>query len=84
MSTVELENKIQKNKGGFLSINSFFSTSATKRVALMFTNTSSSNELNTESVLFEITVDSEKCRRPIADIRNFSYIPGQRIRRWIL
>ncbi|CAF1498591.1 unnamed protein product [Rotaria sordida] len=68
------EAAFMKNIGGFLSVNSFFSTSANKQVALMFTGNSSSNSLNVESVLFEISIEIEKCRQPIADIRYMSYM----------
>ncbi|CAF1006823.1 unnamed protein product [Rotaria sordida] len=74
MTKDEFDDKIRKNIGGFLSVNSFFSTSANKQVALMFTGNSSSNRLNVESVLFEISIEIEKCRQPIADIRYMSYM----------
>lgn len=74
MTTDEFNKKIKENIGGFLSINSFFSTSADKQVALMFTGNSSSNEQNIQSVLFEIIISTQKCRRPIANIKDMSYM----------
>ena len=74
MTKNDLDNKIKNNIGGFLSINSFFSTSANKQVALMFAGDSSLNNSNIESVLFEIKIDIEKCRRPVADIESMSYL----------
>jgi hypothetical protein len=74
MTKNEFDNKINKNVGGFLSINSFFSTSGNRQVALIFTGNSSASDSNIESVLFEISIDIDKCRRPIADIKRMSYM----------
>ena len=70
----EFKNKLRNNLGGFLSINSFFSTSTNKEVALMFTGNSLSNDSNLESVLFEIKVSIDKWHRPIANIKYLSYM----------
>jgi tetratricopeptide (TPR) repeat protein len=74
MSKDEFDSKILKNIGGFLSINSFFSTSANKQVASMFISNSASNDSDIESVLFEITIEIQKCRQPVADIKHMSYM----------
>ena len=77
MTTDEFNKKIKENIGGFLSINTFFSTSANKQVALMFVGNSSSNEPNIESVLFEIIISTQICRRPIANVKDMSYIEDE-------
>ncbi|CAF1364724.1 unnamed protein product [Adineta ricciae] len=74
MNKDEFDYRIKNNIGGFLSINSFFSTSTKRDVAPMFTGNSSSTDVNIESIVFEIKIEIEKCRQPFADIRSLSYM----------
>ncbi|CAF1497192.1 unnamed protein product [Adineta ricciae] len=74
MNKDEFDYRIKNNIGGFLSINSFFSTSTKRDVASIFTGNSSSTDVNIESIVFEIKIEIEKCRQPFADIRSLSYM----------
>jgi hypothetical protein len=71
LSNDELNN-LRKSVGEFISINSFFSTTASRDRALEFLNTSkSSNDLH--RVLF--IIDANPCiiqTKPFADISSFS------------
>ncbi|CAF0950493.1 unnamed protein product [Rotaria sp. Silwood1] len=72
MSRDEL-NALHKSIGQFISINSFFSTSADRDVALRFSNRSTvSNDLH--RILFEIEADPHVVKsKPFADITSLSY-----------
>ncbi|CAF3857202.1 unnamed protein product [Rotaria magnacalcarata] len=63
--------KIRQNIGGFLSINSFMSTTDDRNLALIYSGYGLQRPSN-ESILFEMTVDQEKCQRPFHHIRALS------------
>jgi tetratricopeptide (TPR) repeat protein len=72
ISTEELE-VLQESKGKLISMNSFFSTSLDRNIALMFLDPSN-NDNKLKKVLFEI--DADPCRdhvKPFANITSFSY-----------
>lgn len=57
MANEEFNQRIRLNIGGFLSINSFFSTTAQQDLAMIYAGNRSNNETSTEqSVLFRIEV----------------------------
>ncbi|CAF0951715.1 unnamed protein product [Didymodactylos carnosus] len=62
---------LQKKVGGLLSMNSFLSTSAQEDVALHFARRSL-NRSDTTPVLFEMVIDTEKCRQPFSNIKTVS------------
>ena len=72
ISNNDFDRKIQGNINGFLSFNSFCSTSTNINVALAFAGNCATNDPNTKSVVFEITVEAEKSRRPFANIEHLS------------
>ncbi|CAF1390910.1 unnamed protein product [Didymodactylos carnosus] len=62
---------LQQKVGGLLSMSSFLSTSAQEAVAMRFAR-SSLGRSDTTPVLFEMTVDMEKCRQPFSNIKTVS------------
>ncbi|CAF3916699.1 unnamed protein product [Didymodactylos carnosus] len=62
---------LQKKVGGLLSMNSFLSTTAQEAVAVRYAR-SSLDRSDITSVLFEMMVDTEKCRQPFANIKTVS------------
>ncbi|CAF0898807.1 unnamed protein product [Didymodactylos carnosus] len=62
---------LQKKVGGLLSMNSFLSTSAQEAVAVRFARNSLGRS-DITSVLFEMMVDTEKCRQPFSNIKTVS------------
>ncbi|CAF3933946.1 unnamed protein product [Rotaria sordida] len=76
MSTDEL-NALRQSIGQFISINSFFSTSADRDVALRFSKRSTiSNDLH--PILFIIDADPRVVKsKPFADISSHSYFPQE-------
>lgn len=76
ISKEELEN-LTKSINQFISINSFFSTTAKYQKALAFLNRSRPVE-NTERILFTIRADPKIAKiKPFADISRFSAYPGE-------
>ncbi|CAF1452370.1 unnamed protein product [Rotaria sp. Silwood1] len=71
----ELEH-MQASIGGFISINSFFSTSRSKTKARQFAKQSTVTE-NLNRVLFQIEIDPYLPTKPFADIEGISYYPGE-------
>ncbi|CAF4259433.1 unnamed protein product, partial [Adineta steineri] len=64
---------MQKNINGFLSMNSFLSTSRDRSIALTFTQSSSFRGRNQmRSILFEIEIDPKLRTKAFADIRKKS------------
>ena len=76
ISTKELE-VLNNNVGEFISINSFFSTSLNRELALSFI--ANANILDeSEHVLFEIEADPQlENISPFTDITSLSYFPGE-------
>ncbi|CAF1013688.1 unnamed protein product [Adineta steineri] len=71
ISNNELET-LKQNRGKFISVNSFFSTSFNKQQALSFLNDSNNTE-NLEAILFQIDADPKMAiTKPFADITEFS------------
>lgn len=68
----EFEN-LKNNIGGFISINSFFSTTTSSTTALEFAGDGSGRPL-IESVLFEIEIDTTMVVQPFANIKKQSYL----------
>ncbi|CAF1160522.1 unnamed protein product [Didymodactylos carnosus] len=65
-------NRMRKSIGEFISINSFFSTSQNRQLALEFINTiTPTNDL--KQILFEITVDIRLSTKPFADVTKLSF-----------
>ncbi|CAF4193395.1 unnamed protein product [Didymodactylos carnosus] len=62
---------LQKKVGGLLSMNSFLSTSTQEAVAMRYAR-SSLDRSDITSVLFEMMVDTDKCRQPFANIKTVS------------
>ncbi|CAF1252610.1 unnamed protein product [Didymodactylos carnosus] len=62
---------LQNKVGGLLSMNSFLSTSVQEAVAPRFAR-SSLGRSDTMPVLFEMVVDTEKCRQPFSNIDTVS------------
>jgi hypothetical protein len=57
MANEEFNKRIRFNVGGFLSVNSFFSTTACRNLAVVYAGNRSNNETSTEqSVLFQIEI----------------------------
>ncbi|CAF2515471.1 unnamed protein product [Rotaria sp. Silwood2] len=76
MSTDELK-LLQNSVGKFISINSFFSTTANRDVALFFLGDSAAND-DLQRVLFEIDADpSFDGIKPFANITSLSYYPDE-------
>ncbi|CAF1253126.1 unnamed protein product [Didymodactylos carnosus] len=71
MMTNEFD-KVRANVGGFLSMNSFLSTSKNRNVALSFAQ-QSTHRPHVESVLFEIGVDTRRCPRSFHNIEKISF-----------
>ncbi|CAF1063376.1 unnamed protein product [Didymodactylos carnosus] len=69
MSNKEFEST-EKKVGGLLLMNSFLSTTAQEAVALRFARRL--GRTDTTPVLFEMTVDTEKCRQPFSSIKAVS------------
>ncbi|CAF5040550.1 unnamed protein product [Rotaria sp. Silwood1] len=65
--------KLQKNIGGFLSVNNFLSASINKQIAEIYVL----QENNIQPVLFEINIETTKCKRPFCNIKNFSYFQDE-------
>ncbi|CAF1514581.1 unnamed protein product, partial [Adineta steineri] len=77
MSNDELQT-IKDSIGGFISINSFFSTSIDRDQALSFLRSSAALN-DCQKVLFQIDLDPRLVTtKPFADITNFSYFPKER------
>ncbi|CAF0958499.1 unnamed protein product [Didymodactylos carnosus] len=68
MTREELE-KIEKNVGGLISMNSFISTTLDKKAASVFAGP---NRTDMEAVLFEVEISNIKSHKPFADIKKFS------------
>ncbi|CAF1022190.1 unnamed protein product [Didymodactylos carnosus] len=64
--------KVTKNAGGFLSMNSFLSTSTNRKVSASFAQQSVGHP-DYEAVLFEMTIDMLKCPIPFHAVENMSY-----------
>ncbi|CAF3513860.1 unnamed protein product [Rotaria sp. Silwood1] len=76
MSTDELK-VLQNSVGKFISINSFFSTTVDRDVALFFLGDSSGND-DLQRVLFEIDADPRfDGIKPFANITSLSYYPDE-------
>ncbi|CAF4524996.1 unnamed protein product [Rotaria sp. Silwood2] len=65
--------QIQQNIGGFISFNTFLSTSTERRVALAFAS-QKLKQPDIQSVLFNMTIDIKECRSPFADIQQLSEV----------
>jgi tetratricopeptide (TPR) repeat protein len=72
----ELE-QMQASIGGFISINSFFSTSRSKTKARRFAKRSLVTE-HFSRILFRIEIDLRLPTKPFADIEGISYYPNER------
>ncbi|CAF4475305.1 unnamed protein product [Rotaria sp. Silwood2] len=75
VSKNELE-LIFDNEQGFISMNSFFSTSRNRRVAMSYLQNCPMNNDN-RRVLFEITIDPRLPIKPFADIKEHSAYPTE-------
>ncbi|CAF1271939.1 unnamed protein product [Didymodactylos carnosus] len=65
-------NRLQQNIGGFLSINSFLSTSLRRNIALHFALQSSVDRADVTPILFEMKVDTKKSPKPFHNISQYS------------
>lgn len=68
--------KIQDNVGGFISINTFFSTTTSSIVAANFISDGSERPL-LESVIFEIDIDTKKTTKPFANAQSLSTMQNE-------
>ncbi|CAF3717048.1 unnamed protein product [Rotaria sp. Silwood1] len=76
MSNDELQN-LKRRLNQFISVNSFFSTSTNKNVALPFLNIDDTTD-KLVPVLYEIDADPNKVTgKPFADISAYSEFPGE-------
>jgi tetratricopeptide (TPR) repeat protein len=72
MMSIDEINNLQNSVNDFISINSFFSTSMNRQIALGFLNQTKISD-NLHRVLFEIDADSHlRLSKPFADISKFS------------
>ncbi|UJR07199.1 hypothetical protein I4U23_011487 [Adineta vaga] len=69
--------QIEQNCGGLISFNTFLSTTIERKVALSFA-TQKMGSQGIRSVLFEMTIDVNKCQSPFADIQQYSEVPGEK------
>ncbi|CAF4914714.1 unnamed protein product [Rotaria sp. Silwood1] len=70
-------NRLMKTKGGLLSFNNFLSTSIRREVSFTFARqTMESSDLI--GIVFIIKIDPSIASTPFADIRNVSYIKGEK------
>ncbi|CAF1481415.1 unnamed protein product [Didymodactylos carnosus] len=78
MSVKELQ-KIRDNIGGFLSINTFFSTTVSSSLAADFAGDSFSQLIYERSVVFQMEIDPRICpsRSPFANISKHSSMPSE-------
>ena len=68
---------LKKSKGEFISVNSFFSTSLDRELALFFITGSDASD-DFERVLFEIDTDPHIGNiKPFSDITSYSYFPDE-------
>lgn len=75
VSINELEN-LKNNIGGFVSFNTFLSTSLEKDVALLFAGQGDSRPLR-ESVLFQIKIFEQNNLKPFANIKEKSFMKDE-------
>lgn len=68
--------KIEDNIGGFISINTFFSTTTSSAIAAGFVGDGSGRPL-LETVMFEIDVDTRKTSKPFANIQSLSMMQNE-------
>ncbi|CAF1058520.1 unnamed protein product [Didymodactylos carnosus] len=69
--------QMQQGIGGFISINSFFSTSMDESNAIRFAKVGAITE-QTRIILFRIKIDSRLPTKPYADIERFSFYQGEK------
>ena len=72
MSIQELD-QIKRNVLGFISMNSFLSTSSNRNVALLFSGLGGQRP-HLESVLFEIVIETSTCQSAFAEIHTVSWM----------
>ncbi|CAF1159815.1 unnamed protein product [Adineta steineri] len=78
MSPRELD-RLKRNCDGFISMNTYLSTSRSRNIALFFCGLGlqRQQEEQLESVLFTISIETTVCNTPFADIKRFSSIPNE-------
>ncbi|UJR29309.1 hypothetical protein I4U23_010523 [Adineta vaga] len=75
LMAIEELNILQKSKGKFISVNSFFSTSSNRELALLYLGNHSADQ-SLYRILFEIDADPRKIDvKSFADLSSLSYFP---------